>query len=61
MGFDPNTTKPEIDFPEGAAPTELVIEDLLVGDGAEAKAGDSISAIAAAMCPPKVIPWESRY
>lgn len=44
MGFDPNTTKPEIDFPEGAAPTDLVIEDLVVGDGAEAKAGDSISA-----------------
>ena len=44
MGFDPNTTKPEIDFPEGAAPTDLVIEDLEVGDGAEAKAGDSISA-----------------
>ena len=44
MGFDPNTSKPEIDFPEGAAPTDLVIEDLVVGDGAEAKAGDSISA-----------------
>ena len=44
MGFDPNTTKPEIDFPEGAAPTDLVIEELVVGDGAEAKAGDSISA-----------------
>lgn len=44
MGFDPSTTKPEIDFPEGAAPTDLVIEDLVVGDGAEAKSGDSISA-----------------
>ena len=44
MGFDPNTTKPEIDFPDGPAPTELVIEDLVLGDGAEAKAGDSISA-----------------
>jgi peptidylprolyl isomerase len=44
MGFDPNTTKPEIDFPEGTAPTDLVIEDLVVGDGAEAKAGGSISA-----------------
>ena len=44
MAFDPSTTKPEIDFPEGAAPTDLVIEDLVVGDGAEAKAGDSISA-----------------
>jgi peptidylprolyl isomerase len=44
MGFDSNTAKPEIDFPGEVAPTELVIEDLVVGDGAEAKAGDSISA-----------------
>ena len=44
MGFDPSTTKPEIDFPGDATPTELVIEDLSLGDGAEAKAGDSISA-----------------
>ena len=44
MGFDPNTTKPEIDFPGDIAPLELVIEDLVVGDGAEAKSGDSISA-----------------
>lgn len=32
--------KPEIDFPGGEAPTELVIEDIVTGDGAEAKAGD---------------------
>jgi peptidylprolyl isomerase len=44
MGFDPKATKPEIDFPGDVAPTTLVIEDLVVGDGAEAKAGDSISA-----------------
>ena len=44
MGFDPSTTKPEIDFPGDVAPTELVIEDLVVGDGAQAKAGDTISA-----------------
>jgi peptidylprolyl isomerase len=44
MGFDPATTKPEIDFPGDAAPTELVIEDLVLGDGTQAKAGDSISA-----------------
>lgn len=44
MGLDPSTTKPEIDFPQGDAPDDLVIEDLAVGDGAEAKAGDSISA-----------------
>ncbi len=32
-------TKPEIDFIEGDAPTELVITDLVVGDGAEATPG----------------------
>jgi peptidylprolyl isomerase len=44
MAFDPNTTKPEIDFPGDVAPTELVIEDLKEGDGQEAGAGDTISA-----------------
>jgi peptidylprolyl isomerase len=44
MGFDPSTTKPEIDFPGDSAPADLVIEDIKAGDGAEAKAGDTISA-----------------
>jgi len=44
MPFDPNTTKPEIDFPGAEPPTELVIEDVSVGDGAEAQAGDQIKA-----------------
>lgn len=35
--------KPEIDFPEGPVPTDLVIEDIWVGDGAEAKAGSRVS------------------
>ncbi|WP_030987037.1 FKBP-type peptidyl-prolyl cis-trans isomerase [Streptomyces sp. NRRL S-1813] len=35
--------KPEIDFPEGAAPTELEIVDLTEGDGPVAKAGDTVS------------------
>lgn len=35
-------TKPEIDFIEGDAPTELVITDLEVGDGAEATAGHQV-------------------
>lgn len=35
--------KPEIDFPEGDVPTDLVIEDLWVGDGAEAEAGSNVS------------------
>ena len=44
MGFDPNTTKPEIDFPGDSAPSELVIEDLKEGDGPQAAAGNTISA-----------------
>jgi len=35
-------TKPEIEFIEGPAPAELVITDLEVGDGAEAKPGDRV-------------------
>ena len=35
-------TKPEIDFIEGEAPTELVITDLEVGDGAEATPGATV-------------------
>ncbi|MFE0381498.1 FKBP-type peptidyl-prolyl cis-trans isomerase, partial [Streptomyces inhibens] len=34
--------KPEIDFPEGPAPTELEIVDLKEGDGPVAKAGDFV-------------------
>ena len=37
-----NNTKPEVDFPEGPAPADLVIEDIEVGDGAEAKAGATV-------------------
>lgn len=44
MALDPNRTKPEIDFPEGAAPTYLLIEDLIEGEGDPAKAGDTVSA-----------------
>ncbi|MDV9192277.1 FKBP-type peptidyl-prolyl cis-trans isomerase [Streptomyces sp. SR27] len=32
-------TKPEIHLPEGAAPDELAVRDLVVGDGVEAKPG----------------------
>ncbi|MDL9948820.1 FKBP-type peptidyl-prolyl cis-trans isomerase [Gordonia sp. ABSL11-1] len=31
--------KPEVEFPEGPAPVELQIKDLIVGDGAEAQRG----------------------
>ncbi|MES2169823.1 MAG: FKBP-type peptidyl-prolyl cis-trans isomerase [Actinomycetota bacterium] len=39
---DFNKTKPEIDFYEGEAPTELVIRDIEIGTGAEAKPGDTV-------------------
>jgi peptidylprolyl isomerase len=35
-------TKPEIEFFEGPAPTDLVITDLVVGTGAEATAGATV-------------------
>ena len=44
MGFDPKTTKPEIDFPGDTPPAELVVEDITVGDGATVEAGDIIKA-----------------
>ncbi|MFB9775180.1 FKBP-type peptidyl-prolyl cis-trans isomerase [Brevibacterium otitidis] len=36
-------TKPEVDFPGENPPSELEIIDDIVGDGAEAKAGDTVS------------------
>ncbi len=42
MPFDPATERPEIDFPEGAPPTDLVIEDVAEGDGPEAKTGSFV-------------------
>ena len=35
-------TKPEIDRPDGPAPAALTIEDLVVGEGAAAKPGDTV-------------------
>jgi len=35
--------KPEIDFPVGDAPTELVITDITVGEGATAKPGAQVT------------------
>lgn len=37
-------TKPEIDFPEGAPPDDLVVEDIVVGDGDTATRGRVVSA-----------------
>ncbi|WP_207345387.1 FKBP-type peptidyl-prolyl cis-trans isomerase [Arthrobacter sp. E3] len=36
-------TKPEIDFPDHAVPTELIIEDLIEGTGTEVVAGNTVS------------------
>lgn len=37
-----NEPKPSVTIPEGGAPTELVLEDLTVGDGVEAVAGRNV-------------------
>ncbi|MBN3510416.1 MULTISPECIES: FKBP-type peptidyl-prolyl cis-trans isomerase [Mycobacteriaceae] len=36
------STKPDIEFPDGPAPTELVVTDLVVGDGPEAVPGGTV-------------------
>lgn len=36
-------TKPEFDAPTGPAPSELVIRDIIVGEGDEASAGDVVT------------------
>lgn len=43
MAHDPNV-KPEIDFPEGELPSDLVVDDITVGAGAAAQAGHTVSA-----------------
>ncbi|MYS09646.1 FKBP-type peptidyl-prolyl cis-trans isomerase [Streptomyces sp. SID6041] len=35
-------SKPEVQVPEGEAPTELTVRDLVVGDGPEAKPGNVV-------------------
>ena len=37
-------TRPEIDFPGDEPPTGLVVEDITVGEGAEATTGSTVSA-----------------
>lgn len=39
---DAVSTKPDIECPEGPAPTELIITDLVVGEGAEAVPGATV-------------------
>ena len=36
------STKPEVNIPSGDAPAELLMEDLAIGSGAEAKAGANV-------------------
>ncbi len=42
--MNPQRTRPEIDFPGGNPPADLVVDDEIVGDGAEAAAGMTVSA-----------------
>jgi peptidylprolyl isomerase len=35
--------KPEIDFPEGAPPSDLQVTDITVGDGGEATSGSTVN------------------
>lgn len=37
------TVKPELEPPVGPAPDQLVVEDVVVGDGAEAKPGGTVT------------------
>jgi peptidylprolyl isomerase len=37
------STKPKVEVPTGPPPTTLQIDDTVVGDGAEAKAGDTVT------------------
>lgn len=39
-----NRTKPEVDFPGDTPPTTLIVEDIIVGDGAEAITGSHVLA-----------------
>jgi peptidylprolyl isomerase len=39
-----NRNRPEVDFPDGPPPAELVIEDQIVGTGTEAGPGMTVSA-----------------
>ncbi|HVQ88108.1 MAG TPA: FKBP-type peptidyl-prolyl cis-trans isomerase [Actinomycetes bacterium] len=37
------TEKPEIDFPVGDAPVDLLVEDITIGDGEEAQPGATVT------------------
>lgn len=43
MAWAVDRDKPEIDFPGDTPPTELLVEDLVIGDGEPATAGRTVS------------------
>jgi peptidylprolyl isomerase len=43
MALDPARTKPELDYPGDTPPTDLVIEDVIEGDGPAARAGQTVT------------------
>lgn len=43
MSLDPSRSKPELDYPGDAVPTELVIEDLIAGDGPAVEPGQTVT------------------
>lgn len=40
---EPGKSKPDLDVPDGAPPCELVVQDIYVGTGAEAKEGATVT------------------
>jgi peptidylprolyl isomerase len=44
MALNPERSKPELDFPGEVPPADLVIEDVIVGDGAQVVSGQTVSA-----------------
>lgn len=43
MPWDPSRAKPEIDFPGATPPPDLIVEEVIVGDGTEATPGSTVS------------------
>src|ERR1700712_1203872 len=53
-------SRPDVEPPTGPAPADLVIEDLVVGDGPEATPGSLVSAHSVGVTHSGGAPWESR-
>lgn len=50
MALDPARTKPELDFPGETPPADLVIEDVIEGDGPAVEAGQTVITHYAGWC-----------